>query len=85
MDIQTGTSKPGIVEGEVELDGVGGRGLAIAVVHPPAPRGQQVLHTEVVPLVGICSDAFVVQHRTISEVEAGDEGKFVKGTLLDDC
>ena len=84
MDIQTGTSEPGIVEREVKLDGIGGRGLTITVVHPPAPCGQQVLHAKVVPLVGIGGDTFVIQHRTVSKVEAGDEGQFVKGALLDD-
>ena len=76
MKLEAGTAGPGVFEGEVSLDGISGHGVTIAVVNPPAPGWQIVLHTDVVPLVGERGLTLLLQPQAVTQSEAGHEGKF---------
>ena len=82
VEFEARTAEPSVVVSKVSLDGLGGHGLAVAIVNPPAPRGQQVLHAPVVPLVVPGRHAFIVHEAAVTEVEARHEGHFAqRGTL----
>lgn len=71
------STEPSVVPSEVGVKARGGHvGCVVAkelVGEPPAPCGQIVLHTDVVPLAGILTLSIEIEESTVAKVEIGDE------------
>ena len=82
MEFQAGAVVPSIVVGEVGLECLRGHSPTIAIVHPPAPSGQEVLRTEVVPLVAPGGLTSLVDEAAVTKAEAGHERQFAERGAL---